>query len=251
VFLAFPVPDGRAVDAVAAARTLGIAGLSVTMPHKAAIIPALDEVTPTAATLGAVNCVHRQGDVLIGDSTDGPGFLDALRQDEGFDPAGRRCVVLGAGGAARAVVHALAEAGAVEVVVINRTADRGAQAAALAGAVGRTGDARTCVPAADLVVNATSVGMGATIVTLDGGHPAVPLPVDADLLHEGQVVVDLVYHPIRTPFLEAARERGAVGVTGLGMLIHQAAHAFRRWTGENPPLEVMSAAALAALAARE
>ena len=227
---------GDAVVAVAGARALGIDGLSVTMPHKEAVIPALDRLSPTAERLGAVNTITRRAGLLVGESTDGPGFVDALRQDEGFDPGGRRCVVLGAGGAARAVVLALAAAGAAEVVVVNRTAARAETAAALAGGVGRVGSADD-VAGADLVVNATPVGM-------DGDA----LPLDAERLGPGQLVVDLVYHPAVTPLVAAARARGASAVNGLGMLIHQAAHAFRMWTAQDPPLEAMSAAAMAALA---
>jgi shikimate dehydrogenase len=138
-FLAFEVTAGDGAAAVHGARALGIEGLSVTMPHKADVIPALDKLSPTAEKLGAVNTITRQGGALLGLSTDGPGFLDALRLDEGFDPAGRRCVVFGAGGAARAVVLALAEAGAAQVTVVNRTAERAREAVALAGAVGRVG----------------------------------------------------------------------------------------------------------------
>jgi shikimate dehydrogenase len=235
-FLAFDVPDGEAETAVAGARALGIEGLSVTMPHKAAVIPALDRLTTTADRLGAVNTISRRGPELVGDSTDGPGFIDALRHDEGFDPSGRRCLVLGAGGAARAVVLALADAGAAEIVVVNRTAERGEAAAALAGERGRTGkteEAGTC----DLIVNATPVGMAGSSAPEDA-------PIAAADLGAGQVVVDLVYHPPITPLLLQARAAGAVAVNGLGMLIHQAAHAFRLWTGQDPPLEAMSAAAL-------
>lgn len=236
VFLAFEVPAGDGAAAVAGARALGIQGLSVTMPHKADVIPALDKLSPTAERLGAVNTVTRQGARLLGESTDGPGFLDAIRQDEGFDPDGRRCVVFGAGGAARAVVLALADAGAAEVVVVNRTAERASEAAALAGAVGRVGEPSE-VGAADLVVNATSVGMG------DGR-----VPFDPALLGKGQLVVDLVYHPAVTPLVAEARAHGATAVNGLGMLLHQAAHAFRHWTGQEPPLPAMSAAALSSMA---
>jgi shikimate dehydrogenase len=236
VFLAFEVPEGEGAAAVAGARALGIEGLSVTMPHKAEVIPALDKLSPTAERLGAVNTVTRQGSALLGESTDGAGFLDALRLDEGFDPAGRRCVVLGAGGAARAVVLALAEAGAAEVTVVNRTPERAESAAALAGAVGRVGRSDDAAEA-ELVVNATSVGMG------DG-----QVPVDPATLGSGQLVVDLVYHPAVTPLVAGARAAGATAVNGLGMLIHQAAHAFRHWTGQEPPLPAMSAAALASMA---
>jgi shikimate dehydrogenase len=236
VFLAFEVEAGDGAAAVDGARALGIEGLSVTMPHKAEVIGALDKLSPTAEKLGAVNTITRQGGVFLGESTDGAGFLDALRQDEGFDPAGRRCVVLGAGGAGRAVTLALAEAGASEVVIVNRTAERGLDAVALAGGVGRLGEAAEAADA-DLIVNATSVGMG------DGASP-----LDPETLGPGQLVVDLVYHPAVTPLVAGARARGATAVNGLGMLIHQAAHAFRHWTGQEPPLPAMSAAALGSMA---
>jgi shikimate dehydrogenase len=236
VFLAFEVAPGDAAVAVAGARALGIEGLSVTMPHKADVMSALDRLSPTAERLGAVNTITTRGGLLVGESTDGPGFIDALRDDEGFDPQGRACVVLGAGGAARAVVLALAEAGAGSIVVVNRTPERADAAAALAGPVGRVGGIDE-VDGADLVVNATNVGMG------DGASP-----VPGERLGPGQLVVDLVYHPAVTPLVAEARSRGAVAVNGLGMLIHQAAHAFMLWTGQDPPLAVMSAAALSSMA---
>ncbi|HUP84994.1 MAG TPA: shikimate dehydrogenase [Acidimicrobiales bacterium] len=242
VYVAFPVSTGHAPDAVAAMRTLGIAGLNVTMPHKADVIAGLDGLSPTAAALGAVNTIHRRGDDLVGDNTDGAGFLDALRHDEGFEAAGCRAVVFGAGGAARAVVLALAHAGALDIAVVNRTASRAGATVALASDKARIGNEED-IADADLVVNATPVGMR-------GAGTDGALPLEPAHLRANQLVVDLVYHPLRTPLLAAARERGAVAVTGLGMLIHQAAHAFRLWTGEDPPLEVMSAAALAALATR-
>jgi shikimate dehydrogenase len=223
--------------------------MSVTMPHKEAVIPALDRLSPTADRLGAVNTIVRRGDQLQGESTDGSGFLDALREDEGFDPTGKRCVVLGSGGAARAVVLALAEAGASEVVVVGRTPKRVRQAANLAGKVGRPGQPEETKDA-DLVVNGTPVGM-AGIVRLDGSPvEGEDLPIDREYIAAGQWVVDLVYHPLVTPLVSAARQQGAKAVNGLGMLIHQAAHAFRLWTGEEAPLEAMSAAALATLSHR-
>jgi shikimate dehydrogenase len=241
-YLAISIPDGRAADAIDAMRSVPFAGLSVTMPHKSAVVGLVDSCTPIAEALGAVNCVWWRGDELVGDNTDGVGFLDALHQDEGYDPRGQRAVVLGAGGAARAVIHALADAGAAEVVVVNRTANRAHAAARLAGDIGRVGSVDD-IPGSDLLVNATSVGMGS-------GEAAERVPVDVERLGAGQLVVDLVYEPATTTLVRAARERGAVAVNGLGMLIHQAAHAFRRWTGEDPPVEVMSAAATAELARR-
>lgn len=236
-YFAVSVPEGRAARAVAAMRSLRLGGMSVTMPHKEAVLGAVDVATSTAERLGAANCLSWRGTQVVGDSTDGAGFLDALRADHAWDPEGRRAVVVGAGGAARAIVAALADAGAAEVAVVNRSADRAARAAALAGERGRV-VAADAVDGADLVVNATPLGMG----------DDTRLPLDVARIGGGQVVVDIVYDPVETPLLAAARERGAVPVNGVGMLVHQAAHAFRAWTGEDPPVEVMSAAVVAALA---
>lgn len=240
VYVAFEVAPGRGAEAVAAMRTLGLGGLSVTMPHKAAVHDAVDELTPVAADLGAVNCVFRRGDALVGDNTDGAGLVDALAAD-GIDVAGRRCVLVGAGGAGRAVARALGAAGA-EVVVVNRSPEPAERAAALAGAAGRVGS-HDDVAAADLVVNATPLGM-------TGAGTGPSLPVDADALHAGQVVVDLIYQPAVTPLLRAAADRGARTVNGVGMLVHQAAHAFHRWTGCDAPIDAMTAATRAELARR-
>jgi shikimate dehydrogenase len=177
----------------------------------------------------------------VGENTDGGGFLDALTADGGFSPEGRRCVILGAGGAARAVVLALAGAGAAEVVVVNRTVGRAEVAAALAGGRGRTGTVEE-IAGADLVVNATSLGM------TGAGDGA--LPCEPDRLGPGQVVVDLVYEPLDTPLLVASRARGAEVHDGLGMLLHQAARAFTAWTGVPAPVGAMDAAARSALASR-
>jgi len=245
-YLAFEVPEGAAGLAMGGVRALGLEGVSVTMPHKAAVLGALDELTDAAADLGAANCVTRRGTQLIGDNTDGPGLLDALRLDEGIDPAGQRFGVVGAGGAGRAVARALGRAGAAEVVIANRSAEGAVRAAALAGPSGRVGSLEE-VAAAPVIVNATPLGMGTVVST--SGQPE-PLPLDATRLGAGQVVVDLVYHPAATPLVLAARAQGARAVNGLGMLIHQAAYAFRSWTSEEAPLEAMSAAAVAALKSR-
>jgi shikimate dehydrogenase len=229
---AFDVATGRAGEALAAMRTLGLAGLSVTMPHKEAVADGVDELDPAAAVLRSVNTVVALGDGrLRGHSTDGDGFVASLR-DAGVDPSGRRTAVLGAGGAGRAVVEALHRAGATAVVVVNRSRERAAAAARLAGdrgTVGTSGDAATC----DIVVNATSVGMGTDA-----------LPLDPALLHERHVVVDLVYHPLETAFLAAAKRSGARSVDGLGMLVHQAALQQELWLGTRGDTRVMRAAAM-------
>jgi shikimate dehydrogenase len=249
-YLAFPVPAGRAREALVGATALGVEGLSVTMPHKTPVAEALARCSPTAATLRAVNTVVRRQDELVGESTDGQGFIDALRSEPGLDPSGRRCLVVGAGGAARAVVLALAQAGAREVVVVNRTPERGRAAAALAGVVGRLGRPAE-IEEMDLVVNATPVGMGnddrgdrpPAPTADDPRHAGAASPLlDATRLGPGQVLVDLVYHPTTTPLLEMARHRGASAVNGVGMLVHQAALAFTLWTGEDAPVAAMRTA---------
>jgi shikimate dehydrogenase len=235
VYVALEVGPGRVPEALAGMRALGIGGLSVTMPHKEAVAAECDRLSDDAAALGAVNCVVPDGDELVGHNTDGAGFVAALSAD-GVDPAGMACVVLGAGGAARAIALALARAGAAEVAVVNRTAARAEQAVALLGGVGRVvapADAGESVGAAGLVVNATSVGMG---------DPAPSdLPLDPARLRAGQVVADIVYRPLETALLRAARTRGATAVNGVPMLVHQAAVAFELWTGVPAPVAAMTA----------
>lgn len=253
VYVAFEVPAGRGADAVAAMRVLGVEGLSVTMPHKETVAAACDELSPPAALLRAVNCVRRGGDRLIGENTDGAGLLRSLRTQAGLDPAGLHTVVLGAGGAARAVIVALAAEGA-SVTVVNRSPDAAERAAALgagaggavAGASGAPSGTAAVVASAgtvavgepeavrdaDVVVNATPLGM------TEGD----PLPVDPALLRDGQIVVDLVYRPERTPLLDAAARAGATTLNGVGMLLYQAAEQFSMWTGHDAPVDVMAAA---------
>ncbi len=248
VYVAFPVPSGSGAAAVDAMRALGLAGMSVTMPHKAAVVERLDRLERTAARLGVVNTISRRpvagGWELVGDSTDGVGFLASLRQDGGFDPSAKRCLVLGAGGAGRSVTLALAEAGATSVQVAGRTPELVSSCVELAGGAGAavdpsTGALEDAVGAADLVVNATPIGMNPG----DG----VPFGLLEGWFRPDQMVVDLVYRPATTPLLMAARDRGAAVSNGLGMLIHQAARQIEIWTGRMAPLDVMSAAALAAI----
>ncbi len=232
VSVGFPVAAGRVGAALAGALALGVRGLSVTMPHKEAAAAAATERSALVDRLGAANCLVAEGGGWAAESTDGAGLLASLERGHGFDPAGRRCLVVGAGGAARAVAAALGDAGAAEVVVVNRTAARAAAAAALAGPVGRGGTAEDAAGCA-LVVNATPAGMA----DVTGGPAAAP--VDAALLGPGQIVVDLVYHPPVTPWLAAAGARGATAANGLGMLVHQAALQVTRWTGRPAPVGAM------------
>jgi shikimate dehydrogenase len=193
-YMAFDVAEGQCAGALDGARALGVCGLSVTMPHKRAAAQGCDELLPTAAALGVANTIVRRGHKLVGDATDGRGFVAAMRA-AGHDPAGRSCLLLGAGGAAAAVAYALGEAGAKRVGVVARRPEAAQQVVALAGPAGRLAEAAD-VDGADLVVNATSVGMGGT-----PGEGGIPLGLDVSRLRPGQVVADLVYHPLRTPLL--------------------------------------------------
>ena len=231
VYVAFPVARGGGADAVRAVATLGVAGLNVTMPHKADAAAACDDLAPAAAALGAVNTVVNADDVLIGHSTDGDGFLRAL-DDEGIELSGQRALVVGAGGAARAITHALGRASAL-VTVAARRPEAARSAASLAPdgvAVGLDG---LSAEGFDVIVNATPLGM-------DGEAP----PFDTAKLHTDQFVYDTVY-PVETPLLREARARGLRAAGGLGMLVHQGALSFSLWTGVAPPLDVMRAAASA------
>jgi shikimate dehydrogenase len=231
VYVAFPVPRGAGGAAVRAAPTLGLAGLNVTMPHKADAAAACDDLAPEAVALGAVNTVVDAGGTLVGHSTDGDGFLRAL-DDDGVTVAEERVLVLGAGGAARAITHALGRVGA-HVTVAARRRDPGRNAAALAPDGVAVGLDEIVVDRFDVIVNATPLGMH--------GEPA---PLDTAQLQPDQFVFDTVY-PADTPLLLEARARGLRTAGGLGMLVHQGALSFSLWTGVTPPLDVMRAAASA------
>ena len=239
---AFDVASGLAATALDDMRRHDLRGLSVTMPHKADVAALVDSCTEVARRLDAVNCVHNTGGLLVGTNTDGRGFVESLAHGVQFDPAGRRCLVVGAGGAARAVIVALAVAGASEVAVLNRTPARAEEAATLAGAAGTVveGDLGEAVGRADLVVNATPVGMT--------GDRSDAWPVPPELLRPGQVAADLVYVPRPTPWLARAAAQGAIPLDGLGMLVHQAAAQIELWTGRAAPVGEMWAAAEAIFA---
>ena len=242
-YAAFDVAPGRGAEAIAAMRVLGIAGLSVTMPHKHDVAAAVDRLDPAAAALRSVNTVSWDGNELVGSSTDGAGFVAAL-SEEGVEVHGLAVAVIGAGGAARSVIDALGRAGVDSIRVINRTIASAESACELTSvaAVGTVAD----VERADLVVNASSVGMG--VDPSNAGADDFPCAVER--LRSSQVVVDLVYHPLRTAWLDAAGELGARTVDGLGMLIHQAALQQLAWLGRHPDIAVMRRAAHTALQQR-
>ncbi|MFB3072549.1 MAG: shikimate dehydrogenase [bacterium] len=239
-------PEGLA-EAVERFRAEGVVGLSVTIPHKEAILPFLDEVDEEVERLGAANTVVLVEGRFVGTNTDGIGFMRSLKEDGGYDPEGRSAVVLGAGGAARAVAAHLALSGADSVVIANRTLSRAERLATdLARAVGRqcfeplpleaTATAEA-IRQADCLINATSVGMA--------GDRRLPVP--AALIEPHLVVYDIVYRPLVTPLLEAALARGASIINGLGMLVYQGAEAFRRWTGQEMPIDIVRSTLEAAL----
>jgi shikimate dehydrogenase len=206
----------------------GLVGANVTAPHKEAAFSACDQRTPVAEALGAVNTLWRQDGRLWGDNTDVAGFLANLDEaSPGWAERGKLAVVIGAGGAARGIVYALVSRGFKRVVVVNRTQARAEVLAAHFGGPTTTApwaDLATELPEADLLVNASSLGMVGQS----------PLAIDLSGLPERAVVADAVYVPLRTPLIEAASARGLRTVEGLGMLLHQAAPAFARWFGKQP-----------------
>lgn len=241
VYLPFNVPPEHLKQAVAAVRALNLAGVNVTVPHKQAVLPYLDELTPAADAIGAVNVIINEKGKLIGDNTDGAGFTKALREETGFTPKGKCAVILGAGGAARAVAVQLAFEGIKEIAVVNRSLSR---AENLAKTLLQRHNVKVSVltfeqetillevlRGADLVVQATKVGM----------HPHVEqcLPIPDAALHKNQVVCDLIYNPVATKFLQLAKSAGAVTVNGLGMLLYQGVLAFELWTKTKAPVDVM------------
>ena len=223
-------------------------GANVTVPHKEHVAGLVDRLDAAAAAIGAVNTIVRKNGSLAGYNTDAYGFITSLKAMAGFDPRGKRAVLLGAGGAARAAVFALAEEGVMSLVIANRTLERAESlAAGLGGAIpdvaavplGGAGLERAAAEA-DLIVNSTSVGM-------QGGDAGPISPLRAALIPPSALVYDMVYNPARTPLLEEAAEAGAACLGGLPMLVYQGAGAFERWTGLDAPVEVMFKAAEEAL----
>lgn len=240
-YLTIEVAPGRLAEAVRGAVAMGFRGFNVTIPHKVAVIPLLDELSQAATIIGAVNTVRIVDGRLIGDNTDGKGFLRGVERDAGVSVNGKRAVVLGAGGAARAIATELTLAGAAEVIVVNRSVERGRALA--------TGDIRFepwvgtyRVPAsADLFVNATSIGLFPNVDAM----PSVDLSGAA----EHCLVCDAVFNPPETRLLQAARARGLRTLDGLSMLVYQGVIGFELWTGAQPDEQVMRRALAGALAA--
>ncbi len=225
-------------------------GANVTVPHKEAVSALLDEVDHTARRAGAVNTIRRDGGRLLGSNTDVAGFRRALREAGGFEAGGKRVVILGAGGAARAVILALEQEGAAAVAVANRHAERAERlvrelrsdaAPDLVTIPWDDATSAACLRGADLLIHCTTLGMA-------GSTRAGVSAVDAEALHERLFVCDIVANPLQTPLLAAAKAAGARGLGGLPMLVYQGAAAFSLWTGATAPVDVMLAAAERAMA---
>lgn len=234
-YLTLEVPAEQLEDALRGMRAMGFRGGNFTIPHKVAVLKYLDGLSPAAELMGAVNCVNRQSDRLIGENTDGKGFVESLRAV--IDPVGKRIVLLGAGGAARAIAVELGLSGAGEMIVVNRDANRGEQLVELlksrvqiaARYEPLQGDYE--VPAdADVLVNATSIGLG-------DANARVPVAVGS--LRPELVVADVVFNPPETWLIRTAAERGCKTIDGLGMLVNQAVISFKIWTGVDPDAAVM------------
>jgi shikimate dehydrogenase len=225
-YLRLPLPPELFAETVRALPAAGFRGVNVTIPHKEAALALADEASAAARAIGAANTLTFEAGRIVAENTDAPGLLDAL--PAGFAVANRTALVLGAGGSARAVVWALREAGAADVAVWNRTPER---AEALAAALGARAVREPS--AADIVVNCTSVGLRGA------DAPFKALPLDADSLGAGSLVVDLVYRDGGTELLRAARASGAVVVGGLDILVAQGAASFTRWTGKTAPRQAM------------
>lgn len=239
VYVPMPVTPERVAEAVVGLRALGVAGANVTMPHKEAIADVVDERTPDAGLLRAVNTVVVQSEALVGHNTDAPGFERFLLDDLGVDAGGRRALVFGAGGAARACVLTLARMGAASISVVVRSPERAEPVRMLAEDAGVRFEVLAFdaveTAEADILVNATPLG---------ARGEELPLP----RLGATTVGVDLLYRPTTTPLQRRIHDAGGSASGGLGLLLHQAALSFELWTGQPAPLPVMSAAALAALA---
>jgi shikimate dehydrogenase len=225
-------------------------GINVTVPHKEAVIPYLDEVDDWATQAGAVNTIVHQGGRLTGHNTDGHGFLKALQEVGSFEPQGRRVLVMGAGGAARGVVLALLREGVGHLTIANRTVERAHRLAQLARGPAFGGTAQAVPLAgeelaaeaaqAELIVNCTSMGMA------HGPDPA-GTPLSGQQIPRVALVYDLVYNPLETPLLRAAAQAGARTLGGIHMLVYQGAASFELWTGRPAPVEVMLEAAIRAM----
>ena len=232
-------------------RSPGTLGINITVPHKEAVIPFLDEVDDWSTSAGAVNTIVNREGKLTGHNTDGPGFLRALREAGSFSPQGKNVLVLGAGGAARGVVLALIRDGAGHIAIANRTLSRAQQLSRMARDNGLDAQSisleedglAAAAASANLIVNCTTVGMS-------HGPDVAGSPLPPSLIPATSLVYDLVYNPLETPLLRDAARAGAGTLGGIYMLVYQGADSFKMWTGQDAPVAVMLEAANKAMASR-
>lgn len=248
VYVAFQVKKDSLSDAISGIRSLGIEGVNVTIPHKTTVIRNLDEVVDTARKIGAVNTIKKKGNKLIGFNTDGIGALKSLQNEIGKID-NRETLLLGAGGAARAIAFTLVEAGA-KLTISNRTLAKGEKLAEeIKEKTGRKtfsipqkkSDLAKVIKETEILINSTSVGM----------HPDKDKAlVKSDAMHKNLIVMDVVYNPLQTRLLKEAEKAGAKTINGLEMLVHQGAASSEIWTGEKAPTETMKKTAKKALEVR-
>ena len=246
VYLPFHVLPDNLGAAIEGFKAINAVGINVTIPHKQSVIPCLDSISREAQLIGAVNTLVFEDGEIIGENTDAPGFLQAM-QEAGYEvPQGGSALVIGAGGSARAIVVALSLAGVRSIFIANRTVSRAvALAADLSEKTGMSclgiglDDPKlpNAVGTSQLIINTTSASM-------DVSHPLLIRP---EWLAPQSIVYDIVYTPPETRLLQVAAERGCHTIGGLGMLVHQGAIAFEKWTGVNPPVEAMRQALQGAL----
>ncbi|RXZ77210.1 shikimate dehydrogenase [Paenibacillaceae bacterium] len=245
VYAAFHIAPEQLGNFIGGVRAMGIRGVNVTIPHKQNVMQYLDHIDESAATIGAVNTIVNEGGRLTGYNTDGIGYVRSLKEEAGFNTAGKKVLMLGAGGAARGVAYALAREGAAKIYIANRTEAKAAELAEtirpLTAADGMGyGDIDAIRNEIDLIVHNTSVGM----------HPNVDdVLIDTTWFHEGLTVSDLIYNPLETRLLREAAARGANAHGGLGMFIYQGAYAFEYWTNQPAPVAEMRESVLAAFQA--
>lgn len=234
-YLTLEVPPENLADAVRGMRAMGFRGGNFTIPHKVAVIEHLDGLSQAAELMGAVNCINQQDDQFIGENTDGKGFVQSLR--EVTDPADKKVVVFGAGGAARAITVEVGLSGAAQITIVNRTPERGQELVDLLNDKVNVSSQLVHWQSdyeveedVDIVINATSIGLG-------DAEAVVPIVVDS--LQPLMVVADVIFNPPQTRLMRDADARGCTTLDGLGMLVNQAVIGFKIWTGVDPDPAVM------------
>ncbi len=238
VYLAFDIENEKLEEFVKGFRAMGIIGANVTIPHKENIMKYLDGVTKEAEIIGAVNTIYRDGDKLIGDNSDGKGFILSLMKESEFDPKGKKVLILGAGGASKAVTVKLADEGAEEIYLYDIDEEKAKELVAQAVksaekkvkiSVINKNDIEKIAKESNLLVNCTPVGM----------KESDPELLSENVFNSEQVVYDLIYNPPKTKLLQSAEKKGAQIVNGLGMLVYQGAISFEKWTGKKPDTDIM------------